>query len=354
MSVAKEEAVLPSSTGVGKAPLLIGLVLIAGGLLLLSWLSWTLFNPADGQKAPYHYKKIAEGGLGEFSDLVDLKVYKDEGITIRKYELIDEKVQKGPLVELYAGSKDGRTPVLLEWKNNLREPLLAISGDVKDLANLAQAVSQHVSSKAVLLGWWDISRRLELLTGVNTLFHENLVQPLLIPAPWVSQQKAIEELESKFWQATKSTEEKDHLKRVIDALLADEVTGTSILRELAGGREAYVVIHSSDAYKLGVMEPDRFGIGYRDFPNQGDSHALIPHVKEWVKEQGYKAYLVERVDKDVVRAYFLSDDASKSSLIAKMLPFNSSNPMKLKALRLLAQYGGYWVYSLSSTDNSTG
>ncbi|MGR6036149.1 MAG: hydroxylamine oxidation protein HaoB [Candidatus Nitrosoglobus sp.] len=353
MSVAKE-AMPPSSTGVHKAPLLIGVILIVGGLLLLSWLGWVLFSSAGGDGAPYYYKKIAEGGVGEFSDLVGLKTYEGEGITIRKYELIAEEVQKKPLVEFYTGSKDGQAPVLLEWKNNLREPVLTISGNIKDLTELAQAITKHASPKAVVLGWWDISRRLELLTGVNTLFHENLAQPLLIPAPWAGQRKAIEELENQFWQVTDSSKAKARLKRVAEALLADEVTGTSMLRELAGGREAYVVIHYSDAYKLGVMEPKRFGIGYKDFPGQGDAHALIPHVKEWVEENGYKAYLVERVDKDVVRAYFLIDDSSKSSLIAKMLPFSSSNPMKLKALHLLAQYGGYWVYSLSPADDSTG
>jgi hydroxylamine oxidation protein HaoB len=346
-----KEAMLPSSTGARKAPPLIGIILIVGGLLLLGWLGWALLNPTSSGEAPYRYKKVAEGEVEKFPDL-GLKAYK--GITIRKYELLAEEVQKKPLVEFYTGSKDDQAPVLLEWENNLREPVLTISGKIKDLTELAQAITKHVPPKAVVLGWWDISRRLELLTGVNTLFHENLAQPLLIPSPWIDQRKAIEELEHEFWQATDSSEAKARLKRVVEALLADEITGTSILRELAGDRKAYVVIHYSDAYKLGVMEPKRFGIGYKDFPGEGQSHALIPHVKEWVEEKGYKAYLVERVEKDVVRAYFLIDDSSKNSLIAKMLPFNTSNPMKLKGLQLVAQYGGYWVYSLPPADNSAG
>jgi hydroxylamine oxidation protein HaoB len=341
----------PSSTGARRAPPLIGIILIAGGLLLLGWLGWVLLNPTSGGEAPYHYKKVAEGGVEKFPDL-GLKAY--EGITVRKYELLAEEVQKKPLVEFYTGSKDNQAPILLEWKNNLREPMLTISGNIQDLTELAQAITKHVPPKAVVLGWWDISRRLELLTGVNTLFHENLAQPLLIPSPWADQRKAIEELEHEFWQVPDSSEAKARLKRVVEALLADEVTGASMLRELAGDRKAYVVIHSSDAYKLGVMEPKRFGIGYKDFPGESQSHALIPHVKEWVKEKGYKAYLVERVEKDVVRAYFLIDDSSKNALIAKMLPFSTSNPMKLKALQLVAQYGGYWVYSLPPADKSTG
>src|SRR5699024_2110242 len=136
-------------------------------------------------------------------------------------------------------------------------------------------ITRHVSPKAMVLSWWDISRRLELLTGVNTLFHENLAKPLLIPTPWIDQRDGIEKLEHRFWQVHDSSDAKARLKRITEALLADEATGVSILRELAGDREAYVVIHYSDAYKLGVMKPKRFGIGYKDFSDQGQLHAVI-------------------------------------------------------------------------------
>ena len=42
-----------------------------------------------------------------------------------------------------------------------------------------------------------------------------------------------------------------------------------MLRELTGGREAYVVVHISDLYKLGMMRPDRIGVAYKDFPVKG-------------------------------------------------------------------------------------
>ena len=37
---------------------------------------------------------------------------------------------------------------------------------------------------------------------------------------------------------------------------ADVNEGAAILRELAGSREAYVVVHVADLYKLGLMRPD--------------------------------------------------------------------------------------------------
>lgn len=306
----------------------------------------------DGE-APYHYKKVAEGGVAKFPDL-GLQAYEDEGLTIRKYQLLAEEVQKQPLAEFYTGSKDNKSPVLLGWKDNLRVPLLTITGDIKDLADLAQAITKHVSSEAVVLGWWDISRRLNLLTGVDTLFRENLAKPLLIPSPWTDQRDGIEKLEHRFWQVTDSSDGKARLKRITEALLADEATGVSILRELAGDREAYVVIHYSDAYKLGVMKPKRLGIGYKDFSDEGNFHAVIPHVKEWIEGEGYKGYLVQRVRKGTIRAYFLMDEPSTHTLIAKMLPFSTSNPMKLRGLQPIGKYGGYWIYSLSPADDSTG
>ncbi len=350
MSVAKESMPL-SSKGAKEAPPLIGIALIAGGLLLLGWLGWALFNSIGGGEAPYHYRKVAEGKVGKFPDL-GLAAYKGKGITIRKYELLAEEVRREPLVELYTGSKKGQAPVLLEWENSLSEPVLTISGSIDDLTDLAQAVTQHIPSEAVVLSWWDTSRQLELLTDVNTLFDGNLAQPLLIPAPWSSQQGAIEALEHKFWQVTNSSKAETHQRRIVEAFLADEITGASMLRELAGGREAYVVVHWSDAYKLGAIAPERFGIGFKNFPGSEQIHGLIPHVKDWLNGEGYEAYLVERPDDNTVRAYYLIDDASKNTLMAKMLPFNTSNPMKLEALQLVAQYGGYWVYSLPSAEGS--
>src|SRR5690625_2504649 len=205
---------MPSSlvTGVRKAPPLIGTILIVGGLLLLSWLGWSLIHSTSNGEAPYHYKKVAEGGVEKFPDL-GLQAYENEGLTIRKYQLLAEEVQKQPLVEFYTGSKDDQSPVLLEWKNNLRVPLLTITGDIEDLTDLTQAITKHVSSEAVVLSWWDISRRLNLLTGVDTLFDENLAKPLLIPTPWIDQRDGIERLEHRFWQVTASSDAKVHLKR---------------------------------------------------------------------------------------------------------------------------------------------
>ena len=61
-----------------------------------------------------------------------------------------------------------------------------------------------------------------------------------------------------------------------------------MLRELTGGREAYVAVHLSDLYKLGLMRPDRIGVAYKDFPLQGgDVHGLSGMVKRWLIDNNY-------------------------------------------------------------------
>ena len=52
-----------------------------------------------------------------------------------------------------------------------------------------------------------------------------------------------------------------------------------MLRELTGGREAYVVVHVSDLYKLGLMRPDRHRCRLQGLPLEGRRCA-------WAKRDG--------------------------------------------------------------------
>ena len=66
-----------------------------------------------------------------------------------------------------------------------------------------------------------------------------------------------------------------------------------MLRQLAGSREAYIVVHPSDLYKLGLMRPDRMDIAFKDFPLTGNVHGLAGQVKAWMKENGYDTYALQ-------------------------------------------------------------
>jgi hydroxylamine oxidation protein HaoB len=94
------------------------------------------------------------------------------------------------------------------------------------------------------------------------------------------------------------------------------------------------------------LRPGRFGIGYRDFAGSGEVHGQVKQVKDWLAEHGYRSYAVEKKGANVNRVYFLADARSEETLLARMLPFSSSNTLRLEELRLVANYGGYWVYEV--------
>ena len=127
-----------------------------------------------------------------------------------------------------------------------------------------------------------------------------------------------------------------------------------ILRELTGGREAYVAVHLSDLHKLGLMRPERLNVAYKDFPLKGgDVHGLSGMVKRWQADNKHTAYSVHGLSENLVRAYFLSDAKSSNTLLAQMLPLTTSNPLEFQALKLVYQQGGYWVYKVPPTKPSS-
>ncbi len=325
-----------------KALLVTSISLVMGGVFLLSWFGWVKLNPGP---PPYRYQLMAEGGVDAFPDL-DLKAQPD--ITIRKYGLHIPENDK-PLVTFHVGERDNSDSgaVLLDWQNQIDEALITIAPPIVDLPKLVAAVADHVPEGAVVLGWWDTTRRLELLAGIKTLFRENLAQPLLIPDAWSGRRNSIEEIEHRFW-GLRDREDVEWVKfdSFQEALLADTATGAAKLRALVGEREAYLVLHISDAYKLGAMHPQQLGVGYRDFANTGDLHGVINRLKNWLKEEGFQNYAVERRGGMSVRVYFLTDAPSSMTLVAQALPFTSSQPLQLEDIKVVYQHGGYWVFKI--------
>ncbi len=153
-----------------------------------------------------------------------------------------------------------------------------------------------------------------------------------------------------------SAEEQRKFQRFADALLAEPQEGAAILRELAGmdgagkgdktPREAYIAIHVTDLYKLGLMRPAQFDMAYKNFPMEGNMHGMIGYLKSWMQENGFKTHTLQSLSDKMVRGYFLRDAKSSNSLIAQMLPFTESQPLDLTAVQLIYQQGGYWVYQI--------
>ena len=88
------------------------------------------------------------------------------------------------------------------------------------------------------------------------------------------------------------------------------------------------------------------GVGYRDFAVSGHIHDDIIQVKKWLGEQGFSHYAVESFGIAKKRVYYLKDSMTANTLLAHMLPFGEFNPLALSGLKLVANYGSYWVYEI--------
>ena len=322
----------------------LGILLVAGGLFFLGWFSYLWFKPAP---APYSYQLVDEGGVSKFANL-PLQAWPD--LKISKYELRVQSLEK-PIAIAYRAAKPNGSSILLNWESLLSEPIGFMGGEFSELATIGTDITQHVPKDALILAWWDISRQLHLLSGRETLFTSHLGQPLIIPSYWKDRIPVIGEYERQFWGDQGAREEEPKFQQFIDALSSEPSKGAALLRELAGSREAYIVVHPTDLYKVGLLRPDRMEIAFKDFPLTGNVHGLANQVKAWMKENGYDTYTLQSLSEKVVRAYFLNQNKNGKLLLAQMLPLMNSTPIDFEALQLVHKHGGYWVYKIPATHD---
>ena len=313
---------------------------------MFGWLAYMWLSPGQ---APYHYKMTEEGGIEKFSKL-GLDAWPDLGIS--KQEILVEGVDE-PVAVAYLARRGNTKPVMLAWENLTGEPVIFVDSKLSELTLLVPAIAKHVPKDAAILAWWDTSRQIQLLSGVETVFTSHLSEPLITPSFWRPRIEAIEKYEREFWGSTASAEERGKFQRFADALSAEATEGAAMLRELTGGREAFVVVHISDLYKLGLMRPDRIGVAYKDFPLKGGNvHGLSAMVKRWLTDNNYTSQTVHGLSENYARAYYLTDAKSGNTLLAQMLPMTTSQPLEFKAVQLVYQQGGYWVYKIPSAQPS--
>lgn len=309
---------------------------------MLCWFAYLWFNP---KPAPYQYQLVAEGGVDKFAEL-RLQDWPD--LSLRKYEVRVPEVD-APIAVMHVASRDNAAPVLLSWEGRISEPVVALDSRLSELTTLAGAIAKHAPKDALILSWWDTSRQLRLLAGSDTLFNAHLGEPLIIPAQWHERSDVIRQYEDKFWGAPASADERRKFQRFADALVANADAGAAILRELAGPREAYLVVHVTDLYKLGLLRPDHFDMAYKVFPMGGNMHGLIGYLKGWMRDNHYETYALQSISDSEVRAFFLKDAKSSNTLLAQTLPFTNTQPLDLAALQLVYQHGGYWLYKVPAS-----
>ncbi|SEL65876.1 hydroxylamine oxidation protein HaoB [Nitrosovibrio tenuis] len=306
---------------------------------MLAWFAWLWFSPGS---PPYRYQLAEEGPASKFPQL-GLEAWPD--LILARYEVYTEGVDQ-PLATGHVARRGQSAPVLLDWENRTSELLTSLDSKLPELAALSAAIAKHAPQDALILAWWDTSRQINLLSARDTLFKSHVGEPLIAPAMWRERTDAIRAYENKFWGAVPGDDERRKFQRFADALLAEPQQGAAILRELAGTREAYIAIHVTDLYKLGLMRPSQFDITYKNFPMEGNMHGLIGYLKQWMQDNTFITYTLQSLNDKMVRGYFLRDPKSSQTLVAQMLPFTQSQPLDLQALQLIYQQGGYWVYKI--------
>jgi hydroxylamine oxidation protein HaoB len=312
---------------------------VTGGFVLFGWFVYLWLKPVP---APYRYQLVEEGGVGKF-DKLGLEAW--PGLIIGKYEVRVESVDK-PIAVVYRATRGEAPPVLLNWESRIGEPVGSMDSSLSELTTVATAIAKHAPKDAVVLAWWDTSRQIRLLADRDTLFTSHLGQPVIAPSYWTGRRGAIAKYEREFWGGQAPAEESRQFQRFADALAADPNEGVAMLRELAGPREAYLVVHVTDIYKLGLMRPERLDIAFKDFPLTGNVHGLAGQVKAWMKNNNYATYTLQSLSEKEVRAYYLRAGKSSDTLLARMLPFSNWAPFELEPVQLIHKHGGYWVYKI--------
>lgn len=308
---------------------------------MLGWFAYLWFKPIP---APYQYQLTAEGDSKQFPQM-DLDAWPD--LALSQYKVQAEGIDK-PIAELITARRNEEPPVLIYWKNSTNEVLYNLDRKPSELSALATVIGRHAPKDALILSWWDTARQIKLLTGHDTLFTSHLNEPLMIPVPWLEQSEAIQAYENQFWKSKAERQEQEQFKRFSEALAAPAQEGIKQLRELIGtDREAYLIVHVTDLYKLGLMHPDKIGVAYQNFPMTGNMHGMINHMKVQLKENDFDTYTLQSISDEEIRVFFLSDAESSQTLLARLLPFvDKKAPTEQETAQLIYQQGGYWVYKL--------
>ncbi len=327
-------------TGGNKLLPALGILLVTGGLVLLGWFAYLWIVPAP---APYQYQLLESAAV----DRSELGLDAWPELSLSKYRVKVADIDK-PVAHAIVARRGDDSPVLINWESHTSELFLAADRKPEEITGLADAINKHAAPDARVLAWWDTAQQLKLLTGRDTLFNHHLSEPLIIPEQWQDQRKSIRAYENQFWQTDVSQQSRDQFQRFSEALVSLPEQGLAMLRQLtAGAEEAYLVVHVTDLYKLGLMQPDKFGVTYQNFPLTGNMHGLINHMKVQLKKNEFETYTLQSLSDEAIRVFFLNDAQSSDTLMAQLFPFvEKPAPTELQLMQLIYQHGGYWIYRI--------
>ncbi|WP_442753370.1 hydroxylamine oxidation protein HaoB [Methylocystis sp. JAN1] len=313
----------------------IGAGLVAGGLALLGWAGYSTLKPAS------HYAfAIAPVSQDEAREAASLGLAPE---TLQRIEIKSPEERRPIASGLVA--QDGARLAPLVWRNEVTEPILFSDVSAADMAKVLAAIREHVPEDAVILAWWDLSRAIRVAAKRNAPLDDSDAAGLLIPLSWTEAR----ETERARWGAGAPASSHESFGQFIDALTSDDETrGANLLAKLAGGKAAYVAVHISDVWKAAAARPERLSIGYKDFPASGVSHGVIKSATQWMRDNKIEGAFAAEPTGGALRLHYFTRKNDSGALIAKLLPFSTSNPAQLERLELVYQHKGWWVYRLKA------
>lgn len=310
----------------------IGAALVTAGLGLLGWAGYSSLRPVS------HYAlSLAAAPADAVKEIASLGLPAE---TLRRVEITSPE-ERRPIAEGLV-AQDGARLAPIVWRNQVTEPILFADVAASDAIKVLAAIREHVPEGAVVLAWWDLSRAIRAVTKKDAPLDDPQARGLLIPQTWTEAGEA----ERQRWGAGAAPDAAESFGQFIDALLSDETQGAAALAKLAKGRPAYVAVNISDVWKAAMAWPERVAIAYKDFPSAGVSHGVIKSATQWMREQKVDGgFAVEPIG-GATRLHYFQRKADSEMLLAKLLPFSTSNPMQLEKLGLVYQHKGWWVYEL--------
>lgn len=314
--------------------------LIIAGTIVLAWAGYAALRPAP---LPFelHFAEASSQAGAEFLGL-DAGTGKLERLEVRA-----QGVKNPVATAIVTRDRDGRL-VPLSWANAVTEPVFFADLAWAEELKVLTAIEKHLPSDAVVLSWWDLSRRIRSIAKRQAPLDDPLARGLLTPNVWSAAGNSAQDKQVALWGAGVPAPDGEMFGQFIDALCLDEDKGAEELARIAGAHPAYIAVHLSDIWKVATLHPDLISITYRDFPGASSSHGVMKSARQWIEEQKIEGgYAVEPIG-NAIRLHYLTRKADSELLLAKLLPFSTSNPLSLHRFGLVYQYKGFWIYELKT------
>jgi hydroxylamine oxidation protein HaoB len=282
----------------------------------------------------------------EASAIKDLSAFEAKLSDFEAIEIRASESEKPLASGLVAKGADGRLAPLA-WRSLVTEPILLPQINLADEAKALLALKEQAPKGAIVLAWWDLSRRIRALAERAAPLDDPHASGALIPDAWSAARAEIEARQRAFWGAGVAFAEGDRFQKFIDALLAEEEeTGARLLAEIAAGKPIFLALRLADVWRAAAARPEAISVAYRDFAGAGDLHAAMKAVRDWFAERRIEGgYAVEPFG-GAYRIHYFPDRKGSRTLLARLLPFSTSNPMAMTRFRLVYQYRDYWLYEL--------